>query len=79
MLFMGGGKHEKQMKMGDRELRRDWVPCRYADEEFDSKYICSRKCFRRTVLLIKISKGSAIPQVLRKYNAYSHHVKSLRS
>jgi len=25
---MGGGKHEKQMKMGDRELRRDWVPCR---------------------------------------------------
>lgn len=34
-------------------------------EEFDSKYICSRKCFGRTVLLIKISIGSAIPQVLR--------------
>lgn len=71
-LFMGGGKHEKKMKMGDRRVGGIGF---HVDEEFDSKYICSRKCFVRTVLLIKISKDSAIPQVLRKYNASSHHVK----
>lgn len=43
----------------------------HVDEEFDSMYICSRKCFVRTVLLIKISKGSVIPQVLSKYNVYA--------
>lgn len=69
---MGGGKHEKKMKMGDRGFRGIGF---HVHEEFDSKYICSRKCFGRTVLLIKIYKGSAIPQVLRKYDAYNHHVK----
>lgn len=70
---MGGGKHEKKMEMGDRGFKGYWVPC--VGEEFNSKYICSRKCFMRTVLLIKVSRGSKIPQVLRKYNSYSHHVK----
>jgi hypothetical protein len=61
---MGGGKHEKKMKMGDQGLRGTGF---HVDEEFDSKHICSRKCLLRTVLLIKIFKGSIIPQVLRKY------------
>lgn len=52
---MGGGKHEKNMNMGDG-FRGDWIPS--VDEDFDSKYICAKKHFVRTVLLIKISKGS---------------------
>lgn len=69
---MGGGRHEKKVKVGDGGLEGIEF---HVDEESDSKYMCSRKCFRRMALFTEISRGSVRAQVLRTCGADSHHVK----